>query len=249
MLEIRDLCLKYGNTAVIDNITMSISSGEIYAILGPSGCGKTSIINILAGNICHHTGKVRLNNAALNNRQKAVGLVSQDYGLLPWKTAYKNITLPLKIKKLSIENYTDKINYVMEKLNINHLKNRYPMSLSGGQKQRIAIAAAFIMDLDLLLMDEPFSALDQVTRESTQALFFHIWKDIKPTTIFVTHSIEEAVFLGQKIVILSKAPGKIIKIIENPTFGLSDVRVNQTYLDICRDIRRLIKGEWEENYI
>ena len=249
MLTLRSLSLSYGQTAALDNINLSIGSGEIYSILGPSGCGKTTLLNILAGNLSHYTGQATLNGCGINHREKTIGLISQEYGLLPWRTAYKNIILPLKIKKLDVASYTDKINYVMEKLDIAELKNRYPISLSGGQKQRLAIAGAFIMNLDLLLMDEPFSALDQVTREATQELFFHIWKDTRPTAVFVTHSIEEAVFLGQKVVVFSKAPGHIVKIIDNPTFGQSDVRVSGEYLNICRDIRATIKSEWDNKHI
>ena len=249
MLTLKNISLSYGQTPALDNINLSIGSGEIYSVLGPSGCGKTSLINILAGNLSHHTGQATLNGAGINHREKTIGLISQDYGLLPWRTAYKNIILPLKIKRLNVANYADKINYVMEKLDIADLKNRYPISLSGGQKQRLAIAGAFIMDLDLLLMDEPFSALDQVTRETTQELFFHIWKDTRPTAVFVTHSIEEAVFLGQKVVLLSKSPGHIIKIVDNPTFGQSDVRLSREFLSICGDIRETIKSEWDNKHI
>jgi len=243
MLTLKNLSLSYGQTPALEGVNLSIGSGEIYSVLGPSGCGKTTLLNILAGNLAHYTGQATLNGRAINHREKAIGLISQDYGLLPWRTAYKNVILPLKIKRLNVADYADKIAYVMEKLDIAHLKDRYPLSLSGGQKQRLAIAGAFIMDLDLLLMDEPFSSLDQVTREATQELFFQIWQDIRPTAVFVTHSVEEAVFLGQKIVVLSKAPGRIIKIVDNPAFGRSDARVSREYLSICKCIREIIKSE------
>jgi len=246
MLTLNNISLKYGEVPALNNINLSIAQGEICAIIGPSGSGKTSILNILAGNIGNYSGDVSLGGVPIDHKQKRIGLISQDYGLLPWKTAYKNVILPLNIKGLDVRTHTDKINYIMNKLEIDHLKNRYPVSLSGGQKQRLAIASTFIMEPDLLLMDEPFSALDQITKETTQELFFHVWKEVRPTAVFVTHSIEEAVFIGQRIVMLSKSPGSIIKIIDNPTFGCGDVRTNQEYLDICKNIREIIKSEWRD---
>ena len=245
MLEINDINLYYDNTQALRNLDLAIETGAIYSILGPSGCGKTSLFNILAGNIRRYTGNVRLDGCAINYKSQTIGLISQDYGLLPWLTAYKNIILPLKIKRLHVRDYREKISYVMDFLGISNLKGRYPGSLSGGQRQRVAIASAFILELDLLLMDEPFSALDQVSREGSQELFFRVWNEKRPTTVFATHSVEEAVFLGQKIVILSNAPGSILEIIENPTFGQDEARMSREYTDICRDIRRLIKSKWE----
>ena len=245
MLELKNVSLNYGELNAIKDITLTINTGEICSVLGPSGSGKTSLLNILAGNINHYAGSVTLNGQEINHKQSKVGLISQDYGLLPWKNAYKNIILPLKIKGLNIEAHEEKIAHVMNKLGISELKKRYPLSLSGGQKQRLAIASAFVLEPELLLMDEPFSALDQITRESTQELFFDIRNESKPTTVFVTHSIEEAVFMGQKIVILSKSPGSIIKIIPNPTFGKENVRVDGEYLDICKNIREIIKSNWD----
>jgi len=245
MLALNNVSLSYGETAALHNINISIGLGEICSILGPSGCGKTSILNILAGNIVHYTGEVLLSAAAIDHRQKSIGFISQDYGLLPWRTVYNNIILPLRVKKLDVKSYTDRVDHVLEKLGISNLRNRYPLGLSGGQRQRVAIATAFIMDLDLLLMDEPFSALDQVTKEATQELFFRIWEDTKPTAVFVTHSIEEAVFLGQKIVILSNAPGRTVRIVDNPTFGQKDARVHPEFAGICREIRQTMKSAWE----
>lgn len=243
MLVLKNLSLNFGELNAIKDIDLTINTGEICSVLGPSGSGKTSMLNILAGNIKHYTGEVTLNGHSIDHRKERIGLVSQDYGLLAWRNAYKNIILPLKIKGLDVEKYTDKIEQVMRKLEISEFKKRYPISLSGGQRQRLAIAAAFVFEPDLLLMDEPFSALDQITKEEAQELFFDIWNEHKPTTIFVTHSIEEAVFMGQKIVIFSKAPGSIIRTISNPTFGKENVRVDSEYLEICKEIREIIKNE------
>jgi len=241
MLQIKNLSLAY-ETPILQDINLHLQNGDICAIIGPSGCGKSSLLNILAGSIKTYIGEATLNAAPINHKKSTIGLISQDYGLLPWKTIHGNIKLPLKIKKLKVEE--QKINYIMERLKILELKDRYPSQLSGGQRQRVAIAKTFILNLDLLLMDEPFSALDAITKEQTQELFFDIWHELKPLTIFVTHSIEEAIFLGKKIVLLSESPGRIIKIIENNTFGTLNPRESTEFLDLSNKIRGIIKKEW-----
>ncbi|MCL1995589.1 MAG: ABC transporter ATP-binding protein [Defluviitaleaceae bacterium] len=247
MLNIENLTLQYGTVTALQGISLKIAPGEICVLIGPSGCGKSSLLNILAGNIKNYEGTVTLNDQAIDNRKKTIGMVSQSYGLLPWRTVYGNIILPLKIKKLPVPNYRQKIKDTTERLGIQDLMERYPNSLSGGQKQRAALAKTFILDpLDLLLMDEPFSALDAITREESQELFVDVWTERRPLTIFVTHSIDEAIVLGKKIVILGTAPGKIIEIIDNPAFGKKDVRTTKQFLDISTRIRALVKKEWKK---
>lgn len=248
MLAIQDLALQYGATKVLEGININMAPGEICVLIGPSGCGKSSLLNILAGNIKKHEGIVTLNGQEIDHRKKTIGMVSQSYGLLPWRTVYGNITLPLKIKKLPISEYSQRIQHVTQRLDIHNLMERYPNSLSGGQKQRVALATAFILDpLDLLLMDEPFSALDAITREESQELFIDVWTERRPLTIFVTHSIDEAIVLGKKIVVLGTAPGKIIETIDNTTFGKKDVRTTKDFLEISTHIRTLVKREWKRN--
>ena len=235
MIKIENLTHHYGKTLALDSIDLHIPTGETCAIIGPSGCGKTTILNILAGNLPNPQSPIHPKN-------QAIGLISQTYGLLPWKKVHKNITLPLKIRNLPPKN-PDKI---MTELGILPLKNRYPNSLSGGQKQRVAIAAAFIMEPEILLMDEPFSALDQITREEVQDLFLNIWLKTRPTTLLVTHSISEAITLGQKIVIFSKAPGRVVEVIHNPLFGQKNVTEIPEYYQIAHRIKNIIAREWHQ---
>jgi len=246
MLLIENLNIYYQQEKIkaLNDISLQIESGHIYAFIGPSGCGKSSLLNVLAGNVKTYTGEISLNGEELNHGIQSIGLIAQNFGLLPWKNIYSNICLGLTIKKLDISKYRDQIDYVMKKLGIYDFKHRYPNELSGGQKQRVAIARAFIMDLDLLLMDEPFSALDTITREQTQELFFEIWSEKKVTTLFVTHSIDEAVLLGKKIVIMSKYPAKIIEVFDNNSFGLKDARNTAEFFNISTNIRKIIKEEW-----
>lgn len=250
MLEIDKLSVSYNskNQSVhaLGPISLKVTKGDIYAIIGPSGCGKSTLLNILSGIIKHYEGEVLLKGEPLNPKKHNIGFIPQNFGLLPWKTVEKNCLLSLKIKHKSIEaSLQERIDYIMNKLNINSLKHRYPRELSGGQQQRVAIARAFILNPDLLLMDEPFSALDALTREEAQELFIDIWNQYKTTTVFVTHSIEEAIYMGKKIVIMSHCPGTIVQVIDNPLFNTENLREKEEYLKLSSYLRSIIKGGWK----
>lgn len=249
MLNIDGLSVNYKSNKAIINalgpIDMKISTGDIYAVIGPSGCGKSTLLNVLSGIIKNHTGNVLLNNEPLNPKIHNIGFIPQNFGLLPWKNVQKNCLLSLKIKGKTIDTSTnERIEHIQSKLNITSLKDRYPNELSGGQKQRVSIARAFIMNPDILLMDEPFSALDALTREEAQELFIDVWNQYNTTTIFVTHNIEEAIYMGKKIVIMSHCPGTIVEIIDNPLFNTENLRENEEYIKLSAYIRGIIKKGW-----
>ena len=250
MLEIDSLSVNYSSKKKLVNalgpISMQISSGEIYAVIGPSGCGKSTLLHVLSGIIKDYSGQVQLNKERLNPKIHNIGFIPQNFGLLPWKNVHKNCILSLKIKGSAIDSaINERIEYIQNKLSIHSLKDRYPNELSGGQKQRVSIARAFIMNPDLLLMDEPFSALDALTREEAQELFIDMWNQYKTTTIFVTHSIEEAIYMGKKIVIMSHCPGTIVEIIDNPLFNTENLRQNEEYLKLSAYLRAIIKKGWK----
>lgn len=249
MLNINELSVYFKSKKEIVNalgpINMSIQSGDIYAVIGPSGCGKSTLLNVLSGIIKNYSGQVSLKGEKLNPKIQDIGFIPQNFGLLLWKNVEKNCLLSLKIKGKEIDSsLKDRIDFIMQKLDIHRLKSRYPNELSGGQKQRVSIARAFIMNPDLLLMDEPFSALDALTREEAQELFISLWNEYKITTVFVTHSIEEAIFMGKKIVIMSKAPGTIVEIIDNPLFNTENLRQNEDYIKLSSYLRNIIKRGW-----
>lgn len=247
MIEIKSLTVKYkndrGSFTALSNINMEIDDGDIYAVLGPSGCGKSTLIYVLSGIIKNFEGSVLINNAPVNPKTHKIGVILQNYGLLPWKNVYENAVLGVDIKyngKID-KHYTE---YLLNELGLLEFKSRYPNSLSGGQMQRVAIARSFILKPEILLMDEPFSALDAVTREEIQELFINIWKKNRVSTVFVTHSIEEAVYVGRKIIILSKCPGRIIRVIDNPIFGRKNQRLSQEFYNLIMNIREFIKEGW-----
>ncbi|ERK28575.1 ABC transporter ATP-binding protein [Clostridium intestinale] len=250
MLNINNLTVNYKSKNQIINalgpINMTIAEGDIYAIIGPSGCGKSTLLNVLSGIIKSSTGDVLLNDESLSPKTHNIGLIPQNFGLLPWKSVQKNCLLSLKIKGVKVDSpLTERIDHIQTKLGINELKDRYPNELSGGQKQRVAIARAFIMNPDILLMDEPFSALDALTREEAQELFINIWNQYKITTLFITHNIEEAIYMGKKIVIMSHCPGTIVEIIDNPLFNTENLREDERYLKLSSYLRSIIKRGWK----
>lgn len=250
MLQINELAVSYkshkNETKALGPLSMKIDKGEICAIIGPSGCGKSTLLHVLSGSIEEYQGQVILKGEKLNPKIHDIGFIPQSFGLLPWKNVEQNCLLPLRIKGRNIDGrLSEKIRYITNKLGIYSLKDRYPNELSGGQKQRVAIARAFIMNPDLLLMDEPFSALDAITREEAQELFIDIWNQYRSTAIFVTHSIEEAIYMGKKIVIMSHCPGAIVKTIDNPLFNTESIREKKEYLELSVYIRSIIKKGWE----
>lgn len=228
MLLIENVSINYKTKKeifpVIKNLSLQIEKGEAFVILGPSGCGKSTLVNALAGTISIESGNIDFmqNNEKkpLNPKTHKIGIIPQNCGLLPWKTVRENCLLPIKIRHEELtEKLNESIDKICESLDIIMLLDRYPRELSGGQVQRAAIARAFILKPDLLLMDEPFSALDEITREEARELFLKIWKLYKPTTILVTHSIEEALYLGNKIIVMGTNEGQIKHIMDNPYFG------------------------------
>lgn len=249
MVEVDKLSVSYSakkEVNALGPISINISSGDIYAVIGPSGCGKSTLLNALSGILKNYEGNILINNEGINPKIHNIGFIPQNFGLLPWKNVEKNCLLSIKIKGRTIdEEMKERIKYILSKLNIDSLMDRYPKELSGGQRQRVAIARAFIMNPDLLLMDEPFSALDALTREEAQELFIEIWNKYKTTTVFVTHSIEEAIYMGKKIIILSHCPGTIVEIIDNSLFNTENLREKDEYLKLSSHIRSIIKKGWK----
>lgn len=228
MLLLKNVSINYKKKKeiinVINNFSLQIEQGESVVILGASGCGKSTLVNALAGTIVVQSGEIiyvkEQESQSLNPKIHKIGIIPQNCGLLPWKTVKDNCLLPLKIRKEQVnESRNEEITNIYKSLDIEKLLHKYPKELSGGQAQRAAIARAFIMRPDLLLMDEPFSALDEITREEARELFLKIWKQNKPTTVLVTHSIEEALYLGNRIIVMGTQKGNVNYQMDNPYFG------------------------------
>ena len=250
MIQIKDLSVFYESkkdkVKALGPISIDIEPEDICAIIGPSGCGKTTLLNVLSGIIKEYEGEVILNSEKLNPHIHNIGLIPQNFGLLPWKTVEENCILPLKIKKSNLDNkeIIRKMDLMMKRLDIYDLKHRYPKELSGGQKQRVSIVRSFLMNPDLLLMDEPFSALDEIIREEAEELFLDLWNENKSNTFFVTHSIDEALYMGKKIIVISNTPGQIIDVIDNNLFNNKEYKNHPDYSKHFSYIKALVKGGW-----
>ena len=237
MLEVKNLYVSYGERDILKNISFSLSKGETLSIIGPSGCGKSTLLLSIA-NLKENT------SGNISNEFKDTNLILQSNGLFPWKTIRENIQLGLIIKGISkdkIEKSTEKI---ASNLNIEHILDKYPSEVSGGEKQRAALARALVLDSDLLLMDEPSSALDSINKENFQNILCKIQKEYNMSYIIVTHNIEEAVILGKRIAIM--IDGEIKKIIENPYYGQGDARKSYEFFDKCNELRAILEENGEE---
>ncbi len=240
-----------GIKKVLDDISIDVDEHEFVCIMGPSGCGKSTLIRIMEGIESPDTGQVLLENVPLPKRpeksiQKNFGIVFQLDNLLEWKTVYKNTDLPLAAFHMK-----DKMNSqkrVMEMLQLVGLwdfKDCYPKELSGGMKQRAAIARAMVTDPKILMLDQPFGALDAITRRMLNVELLRIWNETKKTCVMITNNVEEAMYLGQRVIVLSKSPAKIVEEIKIPFSyeeKTGDVTENKEYLSIRGKLQGLIRS-------
>ncbi|MGP3778563.1 ABC transporter ATP-binding protein [Halanaerobium saccharolyticum] len=245
MIEVKNLEFAYQKEKVLHNINLDVKKGESLAVIGPSGCGKTTLLYLLAGLEKADRGAVKINSQVLAGIRDRSGVILQDYGLFPWKTVYNNLALGLKVRGAAAEEIKTKVSSALERLKISELKDKYPAELSGGQKQRVAVGRSLVLKPDLLLMDEPFSALDALTREEMQNLILGIQNRENFTFVLVTHDIAEAAFLGHKIAVIKE--GKIVTVLENSHYGEKNLREKEGFFELQKKLRRLMsldkKGE------
>jgi NitT/TauT family transport system ATP-binding protein len=196
----------------LHRITMHVAEGEFLCIVGPSGCGKTTLLNILAGLSTPSEGTVTLRGQA-RLRRADIGVVFQDSVLFPWRTVLRNVELPIELLKLDRERYRSRARELIDLVGLQGFEDKYPNELSGGMQQRVSMARALVHDPPLLLMDEPFGALDALTREQMNLELLSIWQRAKKTVLFITHSITEAVFLADRVAVMTPRPGRIAGIV------------------------------------
>jgi NitT/TauT family transport system ATP-binding protein len=193
----------------LQDINLSIPNGQFVCLLGPSGCGKSTLLNAIAGFSLPSTGSISVNDNTITGPGPDRGMVFQEYALFPWMTVEKNIAFGLEIKGMGASDINQRVDELLHKLGLYDFRQRFPKDLSGGMRQRVAIARVLALDSPTLLMDEPFGALDALTRRNLQDELLRIWAELHKTVIFVTHSIEEAIYLADRIVVMTYRPGTV----------------------------------------
>ena len=256
MIELVDLTFAYsGHAPLFESFCLRVGKGEAWAIIGPSGCGKSTLLYLLAGLKHPSKGSVIIAGESILRPRPRTGLILQDHGLLPWATVGQNARLGLAIRQLygpdgrhaPIDSRMEpheadrQIDYWLDWLGIEDLRDKYPSQLSRGQRQRTAIARTLVLQPDLLLMDEPFSALDAPIRIELQAVMADFHRQSQLTSITVTHDIEEAVFMGRKVLVLRDGCNRDTEIVENDLAGRSEERSSPAFHKRCEELHRLLE--------
>lgn len=232
----------------LGSISLKIKEKEFLCIVGPSGCGKSTLLKIIGGIIKPTKGDIifKQNFSSPKERQR-FGLVFQKPLLLPWRNVIQNVQLPLELKKQSLENSRKKVKDILKHLSLEDIEDRLPMELSGGMQQKVSIARALVYEPNILLMDEPFSALDEINREKLNLELLRTWKKLGQTVVYVTHSIQEAVFLADRVVVLSDSPSKVKGTVDidlkRPR--TVDTKYKKKYLDLVKKVSKVLKSDVE----
>jgi NitT/TauT family transport system ATP-binding protein len=202
-----------GAVVALDGVDLDVAPGELVCLLGPSGCGKSTLLNAVAGFSPPTAGEVVANGRAVSAPGPDRAMVFQEYALFPWMTVERNVAFGLEMKGTPGAAIREKVDALLEKLHLREFRHRFPKDLSGGMRQRVAIARALAIDAPMLLMDEPFGALDALTRRNLQDELLRIWADLRVTILFVTHGIEESIYLADRVVVMTYRPGTVKRIV------------------------------------
>jgi NitT/TauT family transport system ATP-binding protein len=253
MITITNLTFTYpSGVTVFEDFSWHVARGEAWAVIGASGCGKSTLLMLVAGLHPPTAGAILVNGQPLERPRPRTGLILQDYGLLPWATVRENAALGLRIRRFygpdgkhtpsdeDLSGLSERVDDWLKRLNIASVAHQYPSHISGGQRQRTAIARTLALQPDLLLMDEPFGALDAMTRENLQTLTLELHVEHGLTTVIVTHNIEEAVTMGHEILVLGQPPHRRPKIVENRAAGQPGYRTSEAFFSHCNQLRELL---------
>ncbi len=213
-IRIRDLTKKFGELVAVDGVSVEIAHGEFFMIVGPSGCGKTTLLRILAGLDSVSSGTIEIETP--NSQRPVNSMIFQGDSIFPWMTVWDNAAYGLRMRRAPATTIKEVVGHYLARTGLTRFAKYYPHQLSGGMRQRVAIARAFANDPEILLMDEPFSALDAQNKLLLQEELLRIWEDHKKTVVFITHSVDEAVFLGDRIMVMTAQPGKVKTFVKVP---------------------------------
>ncbi|SMC27565.1 NitT/TauT family transport system ATP-binding protein [Desulfacinum hydrothermale DSM 13146] len=225
---------------VLQGMSLAVGRDDTYAVVGPSGCGKSTLLYLLCGLLRPDSGRVTYRGTPVRRPHPEIAVVLQDYGLLPWKTVLDNVALGLKIRGVSRRERTRRAREILVALGLGGTEDRYPPQLSGGEQQRVAIARALVGKPGLLLLDEPFSSLDAITRERLQHHLLDIWTRFRVPYVLVTHSVDEAVFLARRVLVMAGRPATFVQVLENKGFGDPTYRDREAFHAMARTVRRAL---------
>jgi NitT/TauT family transport system ATP-binding protein len=227
----------------VASASVDVARGEFVSLLGPSGCGKSTLLMMIAGLEQPTGGSISLGGSEVREPRRDIGIIFQDATLLPWKSALDNVLFPVRILKLPIEPYRRRAKELLAMVGLSDFENKKPSQLSGGMRQRVAICRALIHDPDILLMDEPFSALDAITRDQMNVALSEILETYKKTVIFVTHSIREAAFLSDRVVVMGGRPSTVVLDMKMPFERPRRFEIEETaeFVSVCRKLRLTIE--------
>jgi NitT/TauT family transport system ATP-binding protein len=243
MISVEGLRIEYGRgrrrTLAVERVDFQVADGEFVALIGPSGCGKTSILLAIEGIIKPTAGRILIQGEGVRGVRRDVAFITQDAGLLPWKTVRQNAELALRLQHRPREGVQE----ILKTLGLGGFENRYPAELSEGMRRRVGIARALALRPEVFLMDEPMANLDTLTRERIQEIILRLWHMYRFAGVLVTHDIEEAAFLGQRIIILSPRPARVVEVIENPEMGEAEYRRSPMFYRIVARAREILKSQ------
>ncbi|MBI2740051.1 MAG: ABC transporter ATP-binding protein [Rhodospirillales bacterium] len=247
-IKIEDVTKTYstrnGPIRALNTVDLDINKNEFISIVGPSGCGKSTLMMMLSGLVPHSTGAIRIGDKAVNGPYTDVGIVFQQDTLLEWRTILRNVLIQAEMRKLDMAKYTARARHLLELVGLKDFENMYPHELSGGMRQRASICRALLHSPPLLLMDEPFGALDALTRDQLNIDLMRFWRESPTTVLFITHSVSEAVFLSDRVVIMSARPGRIEEVvdIDLPRPRKLAIRETPQFLAYSRRISRVFES-------
>ena len=235
-----------GPVVALKDVSLDVKKGEFVSFIGPSGCGKTTLLRAIAALEKPNSGSLTVNGMSPEEarQQRAYGYVFQAAGLYPWRSIAKNVRLPLEVMGFEKSEMAVRVKKVLDLVDLSGFENKYPWQLSGGMQQRVSIARALCFDANILLMDEPFGALDEIVRDYLNEQLLKLWHSTNKTICFVTHSIPEAVYLSTKIVVMSPRPGRIIDIIESdlPNERPLEIRDTKKFINIAQRVREGLRA-------
>jgi NitT/TauT family transport system ATP-binding protein len=238
-----------GNVTALENIELALEPGEFVSLIGPSGCGKSTLLRVIGDLVSPTRGSVTVNGkpAGQARRDRDYGIVFQDSVLFDWRTVGRNIALPLELLGWDRRRRQQRVEQMLELVELSGFENHYPWQLSGGMQQRASIARALAFEPALLLMDEPFGALDEMTRERLNMELLQIWERLESTVVFVTHSISEAVFLSTRVVVMSPRPGRIAGVVDVdlPHPRTVETREEPRFFELVTEVRELLRKRGE----